>query len=255
MKKLAAVLIRPDPHYRADAFVNGLKNLGYSVNNDVARCDLLVCWNRNSSKGRIAEAVQKRGGRVLVAENSYLGNNFCGERTYSISENEHSGSGKWPFVDRYRWHTFGYPLLDPITPNSKNVLILAQRGIGSATTAQPYNYVDKMRAALAPHLTTRVRRHPGQKEVVQLEDDLKGSCAVATWASGAAVRAVAMGYPCYYGLANWILATCSTPLWAVTTPPSLDVAARKLAFERLAWCQWRISEIQSGFAFDTLLKG
>lgn len=252
--KRAAVLIRPEPHYRADAFTSGLQRLGYKVSADVARCDVLVTWNRNSSKDRFAQAVLKRGGRVLVAENAYLGNGFTNERAYSLSEGEHSGPGKWPFLDKLRWHTFGYPLLDPKTEGDGSVLLLVQRGIGSPVTAQPFGYATKMEGALSKHYKVRVRKHPGKSETHPLEDALRGCSAVATWASGAAVRAVAMGYPCYYGLHKWVLADCSCPLWDIKKPFVLDAHKRQVAFERLAWCQWRLSELASGFAFDTLLR-
>jgi hypothetical protein len=71
------VLIRDQPWYRRDVFISGLRKAGHEVLTkqpaQFSPDTLLVIWNRYSSTHDIANSVEAAGGKVLVAENGYLG--------------------------------------------------------------------------------------------------------------------------------------------------------------------------------------
>ena len=100
-----------------------------------------------------------------------------------------------------------------------------------------------------------MRPHPGTKPAKPLADDLKGAAAVATWGSGAALKALALGIPVFYDFPRWIGAGAGTTLDCRIKAPLRCDASRLAMFRRLAWAQWRLSEIESGEAFDRVLNG
>jgi hypothetical protein len=65
---------------------------------------------------------------------------------------------------------------------------------------------------------------------------------VITWGSGAAVRALLRGIPVESHMPNWIAAQDNTD------------AGRLAMFRRLAWANWRLSEIADGVPFRRLLS-
>lgn len=241
----ACCLIRAEPHYRREAFEQGLKRAGYreAGPND---CDVLVIWNRYGHWARAADKVEARGGRVLVAENGYLGNDFCGDRWYAISEGQHNGAGRWPDGGPERWDRLDVPLVEWRT--GKEVIVLPQRGIGPPGVAMP----DRWAEGLKMRKGWRLRAHPGVADCEPLANDLGNARAVVTWGSGAALKALLWGIPAFYAMPKWIGAAAATPLdqadWSSPQTP-----ARLPMFRRLAWAMWRLSEIESGEAFRWLL--
>jgi hypothetical protein len=75
-----------------------------------------------------------------------------------------------------------------------------------------------------------------------LEDDLARCGKVITWGSGAAVKALLWGIPVVSEMPHWIADQQNTD------------ESRLAMFRRLAWAQWRLSEIESGEAFACLLN-
>lgn len=98
----------------------------------------------------------------------------------------------------------------------------------------------------------RVRAHPGQKSCKPLDDDLANASAVATWGSGAALKALLWGIPCFHGFRRWIGAGASTFLQDAN-PNAPQRPDRLETFRRVASAMWRVSEIESGEAFSQLL--
>ena len=103
--------IRPAPHYRRDAFLAGMKRVGWREAGWGA-CDVFVTWNRYGLHGDRAAAVERRGGLVLVTENAAWGNGFAGDHWYTIARDAHNTAGKFPvgFGDYKR----GYLLVDRV---------------------------------------------------------------------------------------------------------------------------------------------
>jgi len=245
--------IRAEPHYRSDAFRRGLKRIGAEFA-DPRDCDVLVIWNRYGGFRATADDVERRGGTVLVAENGYLGVEWLGDRWYAISKGQHNGCGTWPDGGPERWDALGVALA-PFREAGEELVLLPQRGIGPNGVAMPGGWRAEALAQIGKRVRTRTRQHPGTAQAIPLDEDLRGAWAVATWGSGAALKALAIGIPAFHSLPRWIGAPASRPLDQFAAGPLRDEAARLAMFRRLAWAQWRLAEIESGEAFDRLLNG
>lgn len=253
----ACSLIRDQPHYRADAVLHGIRKLGYSIVESPDRADLLVVWNRYGWRDSAATAVESRGGSVIVMENGYLGNEWHGDNWYAASLSQHNGAGKWNDLGPERWDSLGYELKPWIA--GQEVVVLPQRGIGPQGVAMPHTWIHAtLRWLESKKIKYRLRPHPGvhAPRFTALESDLRNARAVVTWGSGAAIKALAVGVPVYYDFPRWIGASAGLPMREIVHDnPMKDDDARLSMFRRLAWAMWRVKEIESGFAFDTLLKG
>lgn len=252
--KTACVLIKPDPHYRSDAFKNGLKRLGYKMLDPLGAdsCDLLVTWNRIGYGETVAARAQRRGAVVVVAENAYFGNDFLSKRWYSLSLNHHLGPGSWLVGGNERWDSLSVDL-SPWKDGS-SYLVLPQRGIGGPATRMPSDWLRFAEKSLSRvKIPYKVRCHPGKYEKTPLSKDLVDKAAVVTWASGAAVKALMEGVPVFYELKNWVMASCSTHISNLHQGPLRSDALRLDSFRRMAWCQWTVEEIASGLPFERLL--
>lgn len=81
-----------------------------------------------------------------------------------------------------------------------------------------------------------------QSEFVPLEADLAHASKVVTWGSGAAVKALMWGIPVESHMPNWVAQQDNSDFGRIDM------------FRKLAWCQWRLSEIEKGVPFAWLLK-
>jgi hypothetical protein len=246
---LAVVRIRPQPHYRREAFIAGLSLLGYRIEvsgQPTSRADLLVLWNRMGADDRDAERWERDGGTVVVCENGYLGSDEQGRQLYAISIGQHHHGGS--DADRY-----GPVALHPWRKDGEHILICAQRGIGSRLMASPPLWHVKVMDRL--HKLTdrplRLRMHPGnQPPKRSLEEDLQGAYACAVWSSGSGVKALSLGIPVMYDAPRWIgEGAAARSLSALR----VDDALRLEAFRHMARNQWSVDEIQSGEPFRRML--
>lgn len=250
----ASVYLRTSPAYRRDAFMTGLKTLGYECSDKLfapARGDVLVMWNRHRHENHIARQWEERGGIVLVAENGYIGKDENGGKLFALAKSWHNGCGTWNVGKTQRWQTAFHPWRS----SGDHILVLPQRGIGSEGIAMPTGWVARATRILQTmtRRPIRVRAHPGLAKT-EPYDDLKGAWAACTWGSGAAIKALYAGFPVYYELRNWIGATASTHISEIGDIEKPFMGDRLPTFERLAWAQWSAAEIVSGEAFACLLK-
>lgn len=226
------------PERRA-AFVQGLQRLGYRVEESLTtnprEGDILVTWNRIGAGDQAAQVFESRGLPVLVTENAAWGNDFAGQRWYSLARGLHNTAGKFPVGGPERWDALGVELAPWRT--GSEVVILPQRGIGPPGVAMPRGWAEKAQQRTGG----RIRPHPGTKPCVPLQDDLSDARCVWTWGSGAAIKALLWGVPVHAEMPHWIGEQDNTD------------AGRLAMFRRLAWAQWRLSEIASGEAFSALL--
>lgn len=250
--KRALILFKPGLHYRRDVFAAGLASVGYTPVDRLADPkpgDLLVIWNRTGEGHSMARRFEAVKAKVLVVENGYMGKNWLGQQWFAISHNHHNGAGTWSQGGPERWDSWRVPLA-PWRIKGKECVILAQRGIGEQHLRAPDGWLN-----LAVSTTKgRIRRHPGTNAGVSLEDDLAHASSVATWASGAAIKALTMGVPVFYDFPKWIGAGAGRRMAEFKKGPVCDDEARLAVFRRLAWAQWNAAEIHRGFAFEELLK-
>lgn len=221
-------------------FAEGLQRLGYSVEAGATSSprdgDVLVTWNRIHEGDRCARIFADMGLPVLVAENATWGNQFCGERWYTLALDFHNVAGKFPILGNERWDSLNVEL--QAFREEGETIILPSRGIGPPVHRMPSNWIERMRSKY-PH--ARVRPHPGQRQARELIDDISGCGRVVTWGSGAAVKALMWGCKVDSYMPGWIGHCENTE------------EDRLRMFRELAWGQVRLSEIESGEAFERLL--
>lgn len=247
--KRAWIALKEMPHYRRDAFAEGVKRIGYQPEFGLTQRpgpqDLLVIWNRYGASASAAAVFEREGLPVLVAENGYLGNEFAGSRWYAISKNFHNGAGSWPHYGSSRWDSLEVEL-QPFRLSGEELVLLPQRGIGSEGVAMPRSW----ELYAAQRSGGRLRPHPGLRSCIPLEQDLAKAYAVYTWGSGAALKALVWGIPVYADMSNWIGASAAARFGEEANRSEL---ARLEMFRRLAWAMWTLEEIESGAALDLLL--
>lgn len=254
----ANCLIREQPHYRRDAFLSGLRRVGYDVGPHVRPADardLLIIWNRYGSFEQRADAWEAAGGTVLVAENGYVGSDEQNHQLYAISAGGHNGSGWFPQGFEDRFAKLG---LDPQPWQSNergHFLVCGQRGIGSRTMASPGGWHEHVARFFGS--SAKLRLHPGNHEpVVPLKDDLKDARACVIWSSSSGVKALLAGIPVIFDAPFWICMDAARRLSQYKETPSLvmDDSLRYIALQKMAWAQWTVSEISSGTPFALFLE-
>lgn len=238
---IAWLNLRHNVGERVAAFEAGLRRHGYRVEQGVPKrppgdADLFVSWNRLHIAHSAAAMFEQHGCQVLIAENAAWGNDFAGGNWLSLALNYHNQQGRTPVGGPERWDSLG---VEPAPfRQSGETVIVPQRGIGPAATRMPTGWPTQAQERHGG----RIRPHPGMNRAKPLEDDLARCGKVVTWGSGAAVKALLLGIPVVSEMPNWIAEQDNTE------------AGRVAMFRRLAWAQWRLSEIESGEAFACLLN-
>lgn len=250
-------LIRKEVQYRRDAFQSGLEAAGFQCVDKITNPkpdDALLIWNKYGGYLEQANFFAQHGAKVFVAENCPLGNDWQGGKWYSLARDDITMvGGQWENGGASRWDSYGIELKE--WQDGSEIVILAQRGIGSPDARCPDEWIHQ----LERQTKFRVRLHPGtsklipNKEGVPFEHDLRNASAVITWGSSAAIRALVMGIPVYYCAPSFAGAMCSTPWAEYPKPPMRDHHARLQMFRRLAWAMWNLEEIASGEPIKRLL--
>ncbi len=266
-------MIRAGPVYRAEAVTAGLKAAGLNVCANVPRqfgpADVLVIWNRYGDMHALATRCEAGGGRVIVAENGYLGFDSITHRAHdrsdrrmlALSLHDHNGKGVTPApppVGPSRFAALGIRAL-PWRAEGGKILVCGQRGIGSPGRGSPPNWEFQTASEIRRHFPARdvdVRPHPGDKDPpLSLEAQLAGASGCVVWASGAGIKALVLGVPVFYACQWWIGAAGARRYLgpgALLSPMQNDVA-RAAALEAMAWGQWTVDEIAGGGPFTLLL--
>lgn len=264
----AHVLIREAPWYRRQAFERGLKAVGFdvvSINPDQARSgDVLVCWNRYGNVHEHATKFERAGGSVIVAENGYIGRGGGSPKFqvhpggpkpgdyYSISWGWHNGRGTWPAGGPERFEAMGIEL-KPWRIDGGHILICPNRSFGVGAQVMSPSWAQEKLHALS-RITKRlikIRSHPGNNAPARpLEADLEGSWLVYVWSSSVAVHSLAAGIPTFIE-APWNILKGASATGSVEDHYSPN---RQPHFERMAWHQWTVEEIESGEPFRALLS-
>lgn len=246
-------LLRESPHYRRDAFNNGLQALGYQLCDDIQEPlpgDVLLIWNRYGRFDTLAQRFEAVGAQVIVVENGYLGKNWKGGNWYSITRGHVWGVVQDRATPGSRWDRIGVecqPWVD--RPDGIN-LILGQRGIGEVGYASPPEWAEQIQL----NFGGKIRKHPGKSNVgPSLQSDLNKASRVFTWGSSAAFQALLSGVPVHYDCVHWIGRMAATKINLLSADNCLDLH-RQLMFQRLAWYMWDLKEIISGDALEFILN-
>lgn len=257
MTPRAVVRIRDQPHYRRDAFIEGLRRAGYTVTDNVQTQlgDVLVTWNRYTND---ADLWERAGGTVFVAENGYIGHDAAGVQLYALAIHGHNGSGKWPGSDARRFEALGVEV-KPWRESGEHIVIRGQRGIGDSKMASPPQWHvrasrDLMRLSARRQV---MQEHPGKPAchagvAAHITESLQGAHAMCIWSSAAGVRALVEGVPVFYAAPHWICEGAAVHGVGNVERPVMDDVARLAALYRMAWAQWTVAELASGEPFARL---
>jgi hypothetical protein len=251
---IATVLLQATPHYKREAWARGLAALGYEIaarNPRPSPDDLILTWNRRAPLEQAVRTHERAGARALVAENGYLPRTRDGAKFYALALGHHNGAGAWRVGGPDRWASFGIEL-QPWREAGEHIVILPQRGFGPPGVAMPSGWPQRAFSELRRRTKRRivVRHHPGQDKTEPYEA-LRGAHAAVTWGSGAAIKALAVGCPVFHEFPRWIGAPAARLGLLDLEEPWLGDC--RPMFERLAWAQWTLAEIERGDAFAWLL--
>lgn len=239
----ALCLIRQEPYYRRAAFESGLMKVGFKLCHTLTPSgpeDWMVIWNRKKGLDETnADEWERRGGTVIVAENGYL--QKVDKTIYAISVHGHNGSGWFPIGDEDRFSKLGFAL-KPYHEDGRELIVRAQRGIGSTLMASPPGWAERWAAKLrlASKYPVRIVPHPGDKLKMELDAAaLKQARAVHIWSSALGVRALVEGINVCHNAPHWI---CQN--WP---------ADREAALHKMAHGQWHHEEIATGEPFARII--
>lgn len=256
-------VIRRAPFYRHDAFLKGLAVAGHEVSEGAPvsydQNTLFVCWNRYAQNHEIACRVEAGGGRVLCCENGYINGDGSPPKFsvhphgpkptdyYAIGIGYHNDAERVKVGGPERFAALGLELKSWRT-SGDHILVAANRAFGAPGRAMSQDWADRSASRLEKLTKRRVviRRHPGNDAPARpIQADLENCWAVVVWSSSVAVHALAQGIPTYIEAPFQIMkgAAASGP---VDAPQVVD---RLPHFERMAWGQWRVSEIAEGAPF------
>lgn len=244
MKPLRAwSLIRTQPHYRHEAFLEGLSAEGFVVCAGMPEAprpgEVLVIWNRYGELERVADKFEASGGIVLVAENGYLGMDRKNRQLYALAIHAHNGRGRWFPGGPERFASLGIAL-QPERRDGEYVLVAPNRSFGMRGGVMAPDWAENVAAQLRREgHAVRVRPHPGNLLSKRpLTEDLAGAARVVIWSSSVGVAALVAGIP----------VECHAPWWICKGKP------RQQALDDLAWAQWHVEEIARGDPFRHLLS-
>lgn len=278
-KPRAYCLIRPQVHYRREAFLAGLDAADYELIPDsnfrtpIRRDDLLIIWNRYGHYEQLAERMEAGGGRVMVVENGYYGKDYNGRQPYAMAMGQHQGAGEWymphstspEWWERFDKLGINFARFDFNRPGY--VLVCGQRSIGSRLMKSPPNWHHNIAVQIDRELglPVKVREHPeilvrAKQKLTPLHIDLDGAKAVIVWSSNVAITSLAMGIPTYYCAPKQIVG-CSNKWRRIagchgSGDGGMDecdwALKRNIKFAYMAWAQWFVDEIATGKPFELM---
>jgi hypothetical protein len=260
-------MIREQPWYRRQAFEQGLRTVGFEIagapSGKPGPGDVLVIWNRYGNWHEAATRFEREGGRVIVAENGYIGRGGGAPKFqvhpggpkphdyYSVSWGWHNGRGTWPAGGPERFRALGVEV-KPWRAEGGHVLVCPNRsfGVGAQVMAPGWAAARQADLQRATRRQVRVRAHPGNDAPQRpLEADLAGAWAVVVWSSSVAVHSLIAGVPTFIE-APWHVVKGAGATGSLDEP----VMPERMPFlERMAWSQWTVAEIESGEPFRQML--
>jgi len=245
--------------------VKGLGILGYDARLDwPEKADLVVTWNRYGRFDQYCKRQEEDGIPIIVVENGYFGKDTEMGMHFAMALTSHAGAGLWPrTAGPARWRALDLhprPLYRPAAGYPLRALVLGQRGIGQPGVASPQGW--ERAAAQKLRLwgvSATIRQHPGnlasQRLSPSLEDAFKVVDFVATWGSGAAVKAMMAGKPVLYDAPKWVGSRGALPMTeeSLKKLPFME-DCRELGLQDIAAAQWSAEEVGSGQAIRSLLE-
>lgn len=245
-----------------EAMAEGLRKLGVEVSLGVSadpKIKYVACWG-----WRLGAALRQQGHEVLVMERGYLGDRFAWT---SLAWNGLNGRGTFPEYpddggERFRKHY----TLSPWKEHQGECAVIMGQVPGDASlqgrNLTPWYEATAVLAADAYSKPVLFRNHPvavqkghkiqprhTQSCIGELDEILNKAAVVITYNSNSAVDAVVAGVPA-------VAMDAGSMAWDVTGRNVGDLIRpdRESWAYKLAWKQWSLDEIKSGFALKRLLE-
>jgi hypothetical protein len=250
-----------------------------TIPKDMTENDVLVIWNRHARQDHFAKAFERVKAKVLVLENAYIKLRRA-DRFVSIGYGWHNNIKFAPkLMDRgERWESFEIDL-KPWQEKGEHILIATQAkmldwpGLGHESYRQPGGW-DSRICQLTRAMSKRpilFRQHPnGHSDKIKYEplkkvknltisdgskpikNDLRKAWCSVLHTSNAATESLINGVPVFYtGPDIYLSQLCHKEISMIEKPFRSD--ERENYFKRMAWAQYSLSEISSGFFFDVVL--
>lgn len=275
-----------------NAIAQGAKRCGYTLkfsgnkeqdinSKKIDESDILIIWNRHSGQDAVAAKFENRGARVLSIENPYI--KIEKERWISVGYSHHNNIMFAPkcLDSGERFNSFNREI-KPWKLNGTDIVITTQakvfdhNGLGVGHIRQPTAWDSDTIETLKRKTQKNIvfRQHPKGKyfnikdnqrvlngvkisspneKNIPLGKDLENAWAMVTWNSNSATEALLEGVPVFYCSPNIISSDCCNHgLHNIETPNRPD--NRKMVFDRIAWCQYSLLEVESGFFFNSILQ-
>jgi hypothetical protein len=238
-----------------EALIDGLKAHGISAiaapNSYSIKTQCVACWGWKTGK-----RLRAQGHDVLVMERGYLGDRF---KWTSLAWNGLNGHGEFPKIDRSSDRFETHFRMRPWIAEGDYVLIMGQVPGDESLQGRDLMswYADAAKVAHRVYCKpVKFRPHPeairkGHKQTIAgfenctlpLDDSLEFAHSAITFNSNSAVDAVIHGVPVVaYDKGTMAWEVAGKKIGEAITPCRKDWAAQ------LAWKQWSIDEIASGFA-------
>lgn len=236
---------------------------------NISSKDILVTWNNHIGQHLLIEHFQKHGAKVVSFENPYI---QMLDDWYSVGFGWHNNTDFAPKkLDRDRWKKyFGHVDLKPWKNIDGYYLVATQaktfngEGLGHEQTRQPNGWDLEICSQLkSSGYDVVFRRHPRTRDTnlskypkwlsvsnQSLFDDLQNTKATVVYSSNTATESLIEGVPVIYCGKNIFLKDACSP-----SINKLNYYNDRLSlFEHMAWAQYSIEEIASGYMFDILLN-
>lgn len=240
------------------AMIQGLRAHGHEVTANLGgpvATEYVACWG-----WRIGQRLRAEGRQVLVMERGYLGDRFA---FTSLAWNGLNGRGDFPTISdpsRFNEHF----ALKPWKEGGDYVLLMGQVPGDMSLRGRDLSgwYAETVLECLKKYrLPVKFRPHPlavkkGFNKLPfgatlaegSLEENLQNAAVVVTYNSNSGVDAVITGVPTVVAdEGSMALGVASIQVGQYYRPPREQWAAE------LAWKQWTMDEIRSGFALEKLL--
>lgn len=243
-------------NHKNELFLEGLRAAGLKVRDglpmgNIQAGDVLIAWNRKEVFEKTIAKFEANGGRVIIAENGFIGRDDEGNRLLSMAFSRHHGLGIWPIGEEKR-HLKQNIIIEDWRPAGKEIVILGQRGIGETSVKHDWALSAYQFLRHKYKMPIRIRQHPAKDKSRPIEDDLQNAYAVITFSSSAAIKAIAAGVPAFYCLKGWIGKDAA--VFGMDSMLEPYRGCREMMFHKIGWHQWTQKEIATGEAFRALLR-
>lgn len=230
-----------------NAFASGLQKHGIETKIDSAYvpADLVVFWGIRKQT-TIAQA-KKDGCEICILERGYVGDRFKWTSVSFGGNLNGRANFRGPFSDGSRWKKHFAHLMQPWRKQDGYALIMGQTPGDMSVRGVDLDrfYADAKSEFEARGFKTKFRPHPNVSQPDPMEEDFAGAACAVTWNSNSGVDAVLAGIPIVAMDAGSMVREIAGH--ELKMPPVPD---RTPWAHKIAWCQWSMQEMASGYCWD-----